>query len=98
MRQHALFVLIVVLQATPTHAWNTADNLYHHCKAEVEEWSKGGQISEYASNCDSYFEGVGDALQTLRGPWNDTKCMFDHFLNLEDLNNIKIFVGIHESA
>jgi len=82
---------LLALYPSPAAAWNSAGNLDGYCKALVTELDKGGTISEYANNCVSYFEGVGDALLRAGQP-GQSKCLSDHYLNLDDLRNARIFV------
>jgi hypothetical protein len=82
----------MTFHSSPAAAWESANNLYSHCKAVVSEMNSAGSMSDYAIICVSYFEGVGDAL--LRVDWGaPNQCVTSHYLNLDDLNNMAAFVA-----
>lgn len=86
------FLSFLLFSGTPVRAWNRVGNLLSYCEAEMRDWSKGGPISEYASNCTSYFEGINDTLAGLKWPIAKNACMQGRLLNLDSLDNVKIFV------
>lgn len=95
IRNSILNTLIVIggifYSCTSTLAWYSSDNVDHYCKDLIAELDKNApQISERATNCVSYFAGVGDALMDAT-PVTHSKCASDRYMNLDDLNNAQIF-------